>query len=326
MSRPAIWRHAAIAVHQRADGRQAVGATLGVTRPPGEVVDDEHVVATPREVHRGRPTEVPVTTQDQDSHVSPRLVRSATDSRPRPAHHSMRAWGRRLSGRSAGSGNGAVRRGHAASHRPGEQNAHRDRRRNRAGEEPELDAQQQVVAQERHDDEHGQPGSPPDRDPGLLAQSDQRLGQREPEEVDAGRRGEQGEVTTAEREVRTERDADDRRARGAPRRAWRPRRARRPPRSCGASRSGGRGPGPRPRDRRARGSSAACTPWKRKTGMRAMIEAREELTGRGVVLLRPEELHEDRTGVDECLREDRAREQPAERRASARATARVVRA
>ena len=57
-------------LRQRAEDRdQRVGADFLVRAPPQVVVDDVDLVAEVGEPHRGRPPEVSVATQDQDSHV-----------------------------------------------------------------------------------------------------------------------------------------------------------------------------------------------------------------------------------------------------------------
>ena len=51
------------------DGHQAVDAHLEVVATAGEVVDDADLMAPSGQVQRRRPTEVAVTTEDQNVHV-----------------------------------------------------------------------------------------------------------------------------------------------------------------------------------------------------------------------------------------------------------------
>src|ERR671918_1974471 len=50
------------------DGGQRVGFVLPVGPAAQPVVDEVHVVTEPRQMHRGRPAQVPVATEDQDAH------------------------------------------------------------------------------------------------------------------------------------------------------------------------------------------------------------------------------------------------------------------
>jgi hypothetical protein len=54
---------------QRDDGRQRVTARVRDPLPAGEIVGDGHLVAFAREPHGGRPAEIAVAAQDQDSHA-----------------------------------------------------------------------------------------------------------------------------------------------------------------------------------------------------------------------------------------------------------------
>ncbi len=56
------------ALVQRADRRERVGRVVCVPAAPGEVVDDRDFVPALGEAHRRRPSQIPVATQDQDSH------------------------------------------------------------------------------------------------------------------------------------------------------------------------------------------------------------------------------------------------------------------
>ena len=53
------------------DGGQGVGSGFLVRPPTQVVVDREHVVPAGREIHRGGPAQIAVTTQDQDPHRTP---------------------------------------------------------------------------------------------------------------------------------------------------------------------------------------------------------------------------------------------------------------
>ena len=70
------------------------------------------------------------------------------------------------------------------------------------------------MAEQRHHGQRDDPDSPPDRDPRLLTECDQRLAQRQRQQVDARSGGEHGEIPAPQREVGAERDAHDRRPEG----------------------------------------------------------------------------------------------------------------
>ena len=70
ISFPEISFHAVDPLRQPSQDRnQRVGADFLVRAPPQVVVDDVDLVAAVGEPHRGRPPEVAVAAQDQDSHV-----------------------------------------------------------------------------------------------------------------------------------------------------------------------------------------------------------------------------------------------------------------
>ena len=76
-------------VDQGANRGQRAGRVLDVPAPAREVVDHGDLVAARREPHRGGPSEVPVTSQDQDSHGRARVA-----DRPAPGRGSDRCRAR----------------------------------------------------------------------------------------------------------------------------------------------------------------------------------------------------------------------------------------